>query len=146
MADLDKYLRRFRRLVSPPGRPGPAAVPSDRAEERSDELQEVFAAIDRIEGEAREILDDGEERSEAMLADAEEEARRLLSEAGERADEARAEEQARHRRSVEEDSRSALEEARDEVREIERRVDTNLQSVADRVLERILGTGGEGPG
>lgn len=100
MADLARYLRRFRRLVSPPGRPGPGGVPRERGRELADELAEVFAAIDAIADEADRIRQEGEEAARQRREGAEQEVERILAAADDEAEQARADAAAAHRRDL----------------------------------------------
>jgi vacuolar-type H+-ATPase subunit H len=140
MPDLSRFLRRFRRLVSPPGRPGPIAVPADRSAELSSELEAVFRAIDGIQEEAERIRKQSEDEARKKKEEAEEEAGRILSEAGDRAEQARAEEASRHREDIEQETRRALDEASKEAEQIRGRVDQKLDSVAERVVARLTGS------
>lgn len=146
MPDLSRFLRRFRRLVSPPGRPGPIAVPADRSAELSGELEAVFRAIDEVQQEAERIRKQSEDEARKKKDEAEEEARRILSEAGDRVEQARAEEASRHREDIEQETRKALDEASKEARGIRDRVDEKLDSMVERMIARLTGAEEEGTG
>lgn len=139
MPDLSKYLRRFRRLVSPPGRPGPIAVPADRSARAADELEAVFQAVDAIQEEAERIRDESAEQARGKDAEAEDEAKRILSQARDRAEQVRAQEASRHREDIEKEAQSALDEARREARRIRERTQDKLDSMAQRLVARLTG-------
>jgi DNA anti-recombination protein RmuC len=146
MADLSKYLRRFRRFVSPPGRPGPAAVPVDRVQEMSGELAEVFQAIDAVEAEAERIRQRGRTETERKQKEAERETERLLSEARDLSDQTRAEEAARRTEDIEREARAALDEAREEADDVRKRSEGKLDAAARSIVDGLLGADAEGPG
>lgn len=144
MPDLDRFLRRFRRLVAPPGRPRPAGVPVDREAALSDELAEVFAAIDAIQEDAEAIRKEGKEKAEELRSRAEEEARRVISEGEDQADEVRAEEAARHRERLQEEVQKALALARSDAEEVRERANERVDELAGRVVDLVLHGQGEG--
>jgi len=138
MPDLDRFLRRFRRLVAPPGRPRPAGVPLDREAALSDELAEVFAAIDAIQKEAEAIGKEGRKKAEALRSEAEEEVRRVISDGEDQADRVRAEEAARHRGRLREDVQKTLARALGDAEEVRKRADDRLDEFAGRVVDLVL--------
>lgn len=138
VADLARFLRRFRRLASPPGRAGPAAVPLDRDRARSEELEDLFAAIDEIGEEAERVLSEAEERCAKIREDAETGVSRLLDHARSEADAARADESVRRRAELEEERRSTLDEAREEASGVRARAQDRLEDLAQRIVRELL--------
>lgn len=138
MADLARFLRRFRRLASPPGRAGPLAVPLDRARARSGELEDLFVAIDAISEEAERILSEAEERCVKVREDAEKGVSRLLDDARSEADAARADESVRRREELEEERRSTLDEAQEEAGGVRARAQDRLEDLAQRIVRELL--------
>ncbi len=138
MADLNRYLRRFWRLVSPPGRPGPAGVPSDRARTITDEIGAVLESIDAVQEEAQRIRADAGQKARQRREEATERARRTLADARSRLDEERAAAQARHRGDVRGQAEAMLETARREAEAVRTRADRNVDEYAGRIAERLL--------
>lgn len=138
MADLSRYLRRFRRLVSPPGRAAPGAVPSDRRAELSDELAEVFAAIDEIEQEAERIRGEGEEEAERRRDEADEHVERILNSAREETEELRAEEAANRRQEIEDTIEEIRGDAEREAEAARGRSQDRIGDLADRVVDLVV--------
>ncbi|HZD52241.1 MAG TPA: hypothetical protein VE175_04290, partial [Woeseiaceae bacterium] len=137
MADLNRYLRRFWRLVAPPGRPGPVAVPVDRAASVADELGVVFERIDAAEEEADRIREAGHERARRYLEHADERVRRILADARAAADQARADAQAHHRQDLRAENEAALAAAREEASAIKARSGDNLETLTQHILGRV---------
>jgi ElaB/YqjD/DUF883 family membrane-anchored ribosome-binding protein len=138
MATLASYLRRFGRFVSPPGRPGRAAVPADRSNELADELGDVFAAIDDIGQEAAHIRDDALQLAEVRRRHGRDEADRILDQAREHAVEQRAAVATVHRAQIEDVVRSALDAADREAAGIRRRAHDRMDEMADGIVRTIL--------
>lgn len=138
MADLSSYLRRFRRLMSPPGRPGPAAVPKDRTADVSGELADVYGAVDAIAEEARRIRRDAEDRAEQRRTEAREEAERIRTQARERAEEERATAGAEKRSDLEDELREAAAAAEEEAVQVRMRAAQRIERLADRIAEQVL--------
>lgn len=137
MAELDRYLRRFRRMVSPPGRPGPAAVPADRAAELASELAPLFASIDDIDAEAGRILRDADEEIERIEDESRGHAQEILSRAREQSAVARAEAIAKQRDEAEKEIHRAHEEAAREADRIRRVGRDRIPDLVDEVIARI---------
>ena len=145
VADLSRYLRRFRRLVSPPGRAAPGAVPSDRRAELADELAELFAAIDEVQQEAERIRGEGEEEAERRREEADEQVERILSSAREETEELRADEAARRRQEIEDTIEEIRGDAEREAEAARARSQDRIGALADRVVDLVASVdGGEG--
>lgn len=138
MADLDRYLRRFRRLVSPPGRPATAGAPSDREVGLRDELGDVFAAVDAVQGEAEQLLEDARREAEHRRAEAGDRAARIVAEAREDAERERTEAARAWRDRVERDLSDARQEADRQVTEVRTRTDERIEGVVDRAVHDLL--------
>jgi vacuolar-type H+-ATPase subunit H len=145
MSDLSWYLRRFRRLVAPPGRPGPAGATTDAHADQRAELAELFVLIDDIERQAQGILEDADEQARRRSRDADEEAQRIVADADAGLDQARADAAARHRRHIEGEIVDIRAEAAAEAEDLRGRAQHNLDALTERIVRRILhgqGTGG----
>ncbi len=116
--DPTRSLRRFRRLVSPPGRAAPAAVPVDRDATLAQELAAVLSAVDEVDREVTRIREEADERAQRVRDDADAEAARLLDEASETADRERADAGAARTREIE-----------DELADLEARTDAEVAAV-----------------
>jgi hypothetical protein len=141
MLDLQELLRRFRPLVVPPGKAGPATVPVDRTADIMAELAGVFASIDEIEDEADRIEGEAGDRAREIAASSALEAARLTSVAQQRVPAERAAADAERRRLYEEATRVKLEAAEDEARRIERVARERGPNAIEGVLRCVL----EGP-
>ena len=144
MPDLGRYLRHFRRLVSPPGRPGPIGVPADHLAELSEELEAVFRAVDAIQEEADRIRKDSESEARKKQEEAEDEAGRIVADARDRAEQVRAEEAARQRRDIEKDAQTALDQAEQQAEETRKRANEKLDSMVELIVGSLSGTAEEG--
>lgn len=138
MADLNRYLRRFWRLVSPPGRAGPVAVPVDRVSTVSEELAHVFELIDAVQAEADRIREDGERAARNRRDEAELQANGVLADARAGVDQARAEAQAHHRRDIEHDTEATLRAARREADAVKAQADDGIDALAQRIADELL--------
>jgi flagellar biosynthesis/type III secretory pathway protein FliH len=138
MADLDRYLRRFRRLVSPPGRPATAGAPSDREVGLRDELGDVFAAIDAVAREAEQLREDARHRAAQRRGEATDRAARIVADARDDADRERSEAAAAWRTRVERDLTVVEQEAVGQAADVRSRTDERLDDVAARVVDRLL--------
>lgn len=142
MSDLSWYLRRFRRLVAPPGRPAAAASPTEEGAGPHDELAELFGLIDDIEREARRISEQAREEAQHRRSDGDERARRILAEANADLEQVRADEAARHRRHIEGEVGDIRAAAAKQAADLGDRARRRLDELADRVVQRIV----DGPG
>lgn len=139
MTDLDRYLRRFWRLMAPPGRPGSAAVPEDRSQTISDEIGSVLEAVDVVQAEAERIRSDAERQAQQRRETARQEAERILADARSRAGEVRAEAEMLQRRHIETQTETALAAAHTEAESLRERVDRGVAALAAEIVERLLG-------
>ena len=138
MADLGSYLRRFRRLMSPPGRPGPMAVPSDRVADTTDELAELLAAVDVIDQEARATLADAHDRAQRRREQGRLEADRIRREAQQQAEEERAAAAADQRSQLEDELQGLADAATHEAEEVRQAAADRLDDLAAEVAARVL--------
>ncbi len=136
--DLARFLRRFRRAVSPPGRPGPVSVPVDEESVRAEELRDVLAEIDDLAARAQHIRDEADARARDRRAAADAEAEQLLSRARAGAEVARAEAAALSRHDADEAIRSTEAAARQQAEEIRTRAEARLDDLAARVVRAVL--------
>lgn len=137
MPDIDRYLRRFRRMVSPPGRPGPTAVPADRETELATELAPLFASIDDIDAEAARIGEDADVEVEEIEGESRERSQEILSRGREQAAVARADAIAGQRREANEDIRHLSEDAQQEAERIRRVGSSRIPGLVEEILARI---------
>lgn len=138
VSTLTNSLRRFRRAVSPPGRPGRAAVPADRSATLADELAEVFAAIDALADESERIRRDAEDAAAARREQGAREADRILQRAREDAAEDRARAAADRRASIDADIHATLAAGAREAAQIRARARDRAGQLADRITRRLL--------
>jgi hypothetical protein len=136
--NLQDLLRRFRPLVVPPGRAGPATVPVDRTADQMAELADLLAAIDAIDDEAERVDDDTRQRASQAEAAAGLAATQLTSSAQERAAQERAKAYAERRQLHEDAIRLQLEAATEEGHRIERASRERMPASIDDVLRCVL--------
>jgi hypothetical protein len=137
VADLARFLRRFRRVASPPGRPGPGAVPADREARRAHELEAVLAAIDAVDREAREILAAADAEALRVKRESEVTARRLVEEAKDGAAAVRAAASARRRGDVDHLVATARSDGQAQAEEVAQQARARREDVAARLAERV---------
>lgn len=134
MPRFPDFLERFRRLVTPPGRPAEALGVPTAGEELEAELRPLFAELDGIEAEAEAIRAEARRGASRRLDAAAEEAAAVVAEARERAAGERARASARRlqdaRRAGEVDAASGR-------REAERIRERGRQRIPDLVEELI---------
>ncbi|MFP4635991.1 MAG: hypothetical protein ACLFRD_09020 [Nitriliruptoraceae bacterium] len=138
MVELSHYLRRFRRLVSPPARQSPPAAPADRRSALRDELSEVLRAIVHLEHESEHVREQAEQLARRRREEAEEEAERIRSRADLELDEIQAEEAAARRRDIENEIERARAAGDERAAQIRERAGPRVEELADRIIERIL--------
>lgn len=138
MVELSHYLRRFRRLVSPPGRQSPPARPADRRSALRDELSEVLQAIDHLEHESAHVREQAEQRARRRREEAEEEAERIRSRAEVELDDIQAEEAADRRRDIENEIERARAAGDERAEQIRGRAGPRVEGLAERIVQRIL--------
>ena len=139
MPDTRDFLRRFRRVASPPGRAGSATVPVDHLAELSVELAEVFVAMDEIDEQIEAVEREAREDAERIRGEGRAAAERVLAEAEERAELERSEAAASRRRTRQEEISSSLARAEQEAREITERADARIEAGVARVLDALMG-------
>jgi hypothetical protein len=135
---LTAYLRRFRRVVAPPGRPAPGAVPADRVADVRAEVVDLLTAIDRIGEEATEIVRRTEAEVEDLRIQTRTRVERLSADARHQASEARQTAAALRQERVTEELEALLDEARGRAAEIEHKARERLPLFTDRVLAVLL--------
>jgi len=138
MPDLNDYLLRFRRLLLPPGAPGQRSPMPSGPPGLDDELQPIFAAIERIEDERRQLEAQAEQESLRIRQEADEACEQRLDEARRQADEGYAE---AHRERSDELTgrfRDLMAEARAEAERVEREGSPRAKVLADDIAQAII--------
>jgi vacuolar-type H+-ATPase subunit H len=138
MATLSWYLRRFQRLVAPPGRPARIGVAPTPQTGPPRELDDVLDAVDAIRREADRIRDDAAAEAERVRADAADRADRVLAQAQRQAAAQRDEVAALHRSRIDDGIAAALAAADDEASEIRARATGRVDELAERIVRDIL--------
>jgi hypothetical protein len=130
VAAFASFLDRFRRLLTPPGRPGEALGLPASGEDQSAELEPLFGELDAVDEQAREIERQALEQTQQRRAGAQAQAAAILEQARSRAERERARAAFEQRAEVE---RRAVEMHEASSREAER---VRVAS-ADRVPELV---------
>ncbi len=138
MSDLSRYLRRFRRMVAPPGRPGLRAVPSDGPKDTSAELASIIREIDEIAAEAEAIRDEAERSANERQAAARDDAEAVIEKASQQAEVARAGAAAERAEASEQEIASLESDAKAEVDRIAAVSEERMARLVDQIVERVL--------
>lgn len=126
------FLERFRRL---------GGVPAAAGGEPAAELAPVFAALDRLEGEAAEILRRADLEAARRAHESEEQAQHILTEARGRADAERDDALKASRRVTDTEVVSILEQAELDALQISKAGEERLPALVAVVLGRVLEAG-----
>jgi vacuolar-type H+-ATPase subunit H len=126
------FLERFRGL---------GGVPAAAGGEAAAELAPVFAALDRLEGEAAEIHRRAELEAARRAQESEEQAQHILSEARGRADSERDDALKAGRRVTDAEVVSILQQAELDAQQIRRSGEQRLPALVADVLGRVLEAG-----
>ncbi len=144
MADLDRYLRRFR-PAGAPGAPTGVGVPAGRLESVRSELTPVLELLDDACAEAESIRRRGREDSERIRQEAYDQAQEILDKARDSVPGRRAEASSRRIEASDQELRRVRAEADTEADRIRERTERVLPALVDRVVELALGDSGGGP-
>lgn len=145
MADLDRYLRRFR-PAGAPGAPAGVGVPAERGSGLRSELLPVLERLDPTCTEADAVRHRGEDEARRIRQEGYDLAQGLLDRATESAPQHRARAVAQRMDTAERERADLRSEARAEARRIEAQAARLTPALAERVLEIALGGSGEFPG
>lgn len=120
-------------------------MPSDRRAELTDELVEVFAAIDEVQQEAERLRAEGQDEAERRRAEADEQVARILRKAREETEELRADEAAKRRKEIEATIEGIRGDAAREAEATRTRSQDRIGALADRVVQ-LVASNDEGAG
>jgi vacuolar-type H+-ATPase subunit H len=132
---VPSFLQRFRRLVTPPGRPAEAVGVPASGDELAGELGPVLEQLDTVGAEASDIEQRAREQARRRRDEAAREAAAILAEAHVRADAERARAAAEQRASGQRSAAAARADAAREVERIRAMRDDRVEQLVDEVVE-----------
>ena len=141
MAALPRLLRRFRKLVAPPGRPASALGIPASGDDLEAELAPLLAGLERVEDEARDIRARAREEADRRRDRAVREAATIVERARATADVERARAASAARAEADAGAATARETAAREVARIRALREERLDELVPEVIECVRRSG-----